>query len=106
MTATRCDRAYAAFEAATDLVAVALPDAPVTYEWPGTINVQVANDILLVFGIVNETLGGNVCVLRDDMWDEAPGVLATNVSSDTLDPQVYANEIVARVRRYQPGDSD
>ena len=104
------DPVLSAWADATDLVDTLVdnerPGSVVTFEWPGTINVEVAPDRMLIFGTVNETINGNELVLNGDMWDEGDNstdtlaLLDTDLSSESTDSAAIASAIVAAVRRW------
>jgi hypothetical protein len=88
---------------ACELVQHAFPDTTVTFEWPGTIDVRVAHDTLLVFGAANDTVDGNVNVLRKgDTWEflSAPELLVTQCPSDSGSAVDIAEAVVAAVRQW------
>src|SRR5262245_54245036 len=95
------------FGDACDLVAGALPEHVVTYEYPGFIQIDLGDATALVFGTVNETINANELTLRGDMWDEGENsaetlaLLDTDVPSDSTNARAMADAVVAAVRRYR-----
>jgi len=89
---------------ATDMVADAL-DGGVTFEWPGTIDVLVRPDTLLVYGSANHTINADVNWLDGNTWqpveDNLPDCLITDVPSDETSPRVIADAIIASVRAWE-----